>query len=112
LWNDVDDFGKHQRRYNKKMVDELVAKTAFRLDYFTYFFSYLVAPTYILRTIPYKIFGRRTDEQILEVEHKQHKPSKLQDQVFNFFNTREKEKVSLGKTIRSGASCFLVLHKG
>ncbi|MFI5140262.1 MAG: class I SAM-dependent methyltransferase [Sphingobacteriales bacterium] len=45
LWNDVDDFGKHQRRYNKKMVDELIAKTAFRLDYFTYFFSYLLAPT-------------------------------------------------------------------
>ncbi|MDB5283628.1 MAG: Methyltransferase type 11 [Bacteroidota bacterium] len=111
LWNDVDDFGKHQRRYNKKMVLDLVQKTKFKVQYFTYFFSYLVWPTYFLRTIPYKVFGNRSDEDLLNAERTQHKPSKLQDSIFAYFNTSELNKVKATKAINSGASCFVVLQK-
>lgn len=111
LWNDVDDYGKHQRRYNKKSMLSLIRNTSFKPEYFTYFFSYLVAPTFLLRTVPYKISGGRTEEQILASEFAQHKPSKLQDTVFGMFNSYELNTIGKNKSLWYGASCFIVLKK-
>jgi SAM-dependent methyltransferase len=111
LWNDVDDYGKHQRRYTKKMVYQTVGQTGFEILYFTYFFSYVVIPTFLLRTIPYKIFGNRTEEEILKAEAQQHKPGKLLDAAFTMFNEWEVGKVNAHKSVPFGGSCFVVLRK-
>ena len=38
LWSEVDPFGGHFRRYNKRMIKNLSSELAVELEYFTYFF--------------------------------------------------------------------------
>jgi SAM-dependent methyltransferase len=111
LWNEVDVFGNHQKRYDKRSLTELVSKTRFTLSFFSYFFSSLVIPTYLLRTIPYKIFGRGSDEEILKKESKSHSPNPIITMALNLFNGPEVRKIRNKGSISFGASCVLVLKK-
>jgi len=111
LWNDVDDYGKHQRRYDLDSMNRLVSKTPFSITYFSYFFSYLVLPTYLIRTIPYKLFGGRTDEQIIKAEFGLHIPNPLVTKLFDFLGSAEVNKIKSGNAIGNGASCVIVLKK-
>lgn len=89
LWSDLDDYGSHYRRYNRKMIEDLAKKSGLKINYFSYFFTYLIPLTYLLRTIPYKLRGGRTKEQILEAENKQHKPSWIISKVFSWLSAGE-----------------------
>lgn len=111
LWSDVDDYGKHQKRYNHRSLTELVEKTKFRKEYFSYFFSYLTIPSFLIRTIPYHIFGRRPDEKIIREELKQHRAPALIEKLMGYLNKYEINRLKSGKSLIQGASCILVLKK-
>ncbi len=83
LWSDLDDYGEHHRRYNKTMIYDLAARAGLRVSYFSYFFSYLVPLTWLVRALPYRIRGPRDKEQILAAENRQHKPGGIINSVFN-----------------------------
>jgi hypothetical protein len=109
LWSDLDDYGGHYRRYNKKMIYSLAKESGLRVCYFSYFFSYLIPLIYALRKIPYKFRGKRTKERILETENIQHKPSWIVSKLFSYFNAVEMffiKKYSL----KFGASIIVVFE--
>lgn len=110
LWSDVDPYGGHFRRYNKKMVQKLANKLDVEFEYFTYFFSYLYPISFLLRALPYKLGIRKTDDQLLEDEKNQHNPSGLISKIFNYMENWELKKLSKS-SVAVGASCFLVLKK-
>jgi hypothetical protein len=109
LWSDVDDYGGHFHRYNKKMVEQLTQKTQLELVYFSYFFMYLPILTFLLRRIPYLIRGRRNYEAIFEEEGQSHNPSKFILSIFNLFHKFELRKIKKSK-INHGASCVIVFR--
>ena len=68
-------------------------------------------PTYLLRTIPSRIFGKRTDEEIIKQEYAQHKSNGIINRIFDLFNSWELNKMRNGDSVACGASCILVLKK-
>ena len=110
LWSDVDPYGGHFRRYNKRMIRELVKKLDTNLDYFTYFFSYLYPISFIFRALPYRLGIRKNTQQLIEDERRQHNPSGLIKKIFNHMEQWELKKISKS-SLKIGASCFLVLKK-
>lgn len=110
LWSDVDPFGGHYRRYNKKMVKNLTNKLDANLDYFSYFFSYLLPISYFLRALPYKLGKRIPKTKLISQEKKQHNPKGLTKKIFNFFERIELNIIEKSK-VKFGASCIFILKK-
>ena len=110
LWSDVDPYGGHYRRYNSKMVKDLASKLDAELEYFTYFFSYLLPISYLLRALPFKLGRRKSNERILAEEKSQHNPEGFVKKVFTFLEKNELKKMNKSK-VSIGASCFFVLKK-
>ncbi len=59
LWSSDDEFAKHCRRYTHRSLAELLHKAGFEPVILTYFFSLLVVPVYLLRTIASQLGLRR-----------------------------------------------------
>ena len=110
LWSDVDPYGGHYRRYNKKMVENLSYKLDANLEYFSYFFCYLLPISYLLRALPYKLGKRISDKRLMDQENNQHNPKGLTKKVFNFLEKLELNKISRSK-VSFGASCLFILKK-
>ena len=110
LWSDVDPYGGHFRRYNKKMVNTISSKLDVTLEYFSYFFAYLLPISYILRALPYKLGKRLTKEQLKSQEKNQHNPTGLTKVIFNYFEEKELNKI-INSKISFGASCVFILEK-
>ncbi|MBY0435247.1 MAG: class I SAM-dependent methyltransferase [Cyclobacteriaceae bacterium] len=109
LWSDLDDYGNHHRRYNKKMILYLAAKANLKILYFSHFFSYLVPLTFLLRTLPYLVRGGRSNEKILKAENKQHKPSGFIDWIFSFLSKMEM-RIIKRSNLSFGASIVVALE--
>ncbi len=56
LWSEEDNQAGHYRRYRNKELRELIENYGFELLYDLYFYSFLVIPIFIFRTIP-SMFG-------------------------------------------------------
>jgi hypothetical protein len=110
LWSDVDGYGGHYRRYNKKMVKKLAKDSGFSMTYFSYFFAYLWPISLIIRAIPYKLGRRISDAKLLATENEQHEPKGIVKSIFNWFEKRELKSLVSGK-IANGASCIVVFEK-
>lgn len=107
LWSDVDDYGGHFRRYDKKMIKELAEKSSVELLFTSYFFMYIPPLTYFLRSLPYKFKGNRGKDNILQAEEEQHNPSTVVLKVFDFFHKKEINKIRKS-SVSMGASCIAV----
>lgn len=111
LWNDFDNHGQHQRRYNSRSLKALVKKTPFEVKYFSYFFSHLVVPTYLLRTLPYNIFGQSSDEEIIKKSYELNEPAPITSRVLQSLNNYELKRIKSKGKIAFGASGIIVLKK-
>ena len=110
LWSDVDPYGGHYRRYNEKMVKRLSYKLDAELEYFSYFFSYLLPISYLLRALPYKLGKRISDKQLMDQENNQHNPKGLIKKIFNYLEKLELKKINHSR-VNFGASCIFILKK-
>lgn len=110
LWSDIDHYGGHYRRYNKKMVTKLSYKLDVDLEYFSYFFCYLLPISFLLRGLPYKFGKRISDQQLMDQENNQHNPKGVTKRVFNFLEKLELNKIARSK-VGFGASCIFILRK-
>jgi SAM-dependent methyltransferase len=59
LWSSDDDFAKHCRRYTHRSLAELLHQAGFEPVVLTYFFSLLVVPLYLFRTLASQLGLRR-----------------------------------------------------
>jgi SAM-dependent methyltransferase len=108
LWSDEDNQAGHYRRYRIKELVKLLNSNRFDVLYKSYFFSLLVIPIFLLRTIPsifglYKIGSKQFKEQHLSNPC----ASKLLDQLMKF----ELYKVKGDRTIFFGSSLLIVAKK-
>lgn len=72
LWSEMDDYARHHRRYTRGSLKKAAEKAGFKVKYSSYFFSFLLPLTVLFRVLPYKLGKRRTDEELMADEKKQH----------------------------------------
>jgi SAM-dependent methyltransferase len=56
MWSTDDVYAGHFRRYSQASLEKILCKSGFVVEYISYFFSILVAPILIARTLP-SVFG-------------------------------------------------------
>jgi hypothetical protein len=108
LWSEEDNQAGHYRRYRIKMLHKLIESYGFDVLYKTYFFSFLVIPVFLFRTIPsilgyYKVSSQQSKNQHLSNSY----ANKLLDTLMNF----ELQKIKYNKSIIFGSSILLVARK-
>jgi SAM-dependent methyltransferase len=106
LWSAEDNYAGHFRRYRIKELHKLLKDIGFELLYSTYFYSILLIPIFVLRTIPsklglYKIKTQHSKDQYLS------NSDNLLNNLINF----EINRIKKGKSILFGSSLLLVAKK-
>jgi SAM-dependent methyltransferase len=89
LWSDVDDYGRHFRRYDGGRLAELAAPCGLELAYEACFFSYLVAPLFLLRSLPYRLRGPRGADEIMRAENAHHRSGGIAASLLNALHAAE-----------------------
>ena len=108
LWSDLDEYGGHFRRYTLSSLKKLATDANLKVVYASYFFAYLPAITFFLRTLPFKLRSKRKTENILTDAVEQHQPASVITKIFNFFHRIELP-IIRKKSIPFGASCMMIL---
>ena len=55
LWSHHDEFVGHVRRYRLSQLVHLLESLGFKIEYSTYFFTFLVLPIFFLRALPWRL---------------------------------------------------------
>jgi SAM-dependent methyltransferase len=106
LWSAEDNYAGHYHRYRIKDLHKLLDEGGFEILYATYFFSLLVFPIFIFRTIPSKLGFYKINAQQVKNQHNSNS-SHLLDKVMKF----EINKIKKSKSILFGSSLILVAKK-
>ena len=109
LWSHEDSIAGHFRRYSKNGLSSILKKNGFEIEFISYFFSFLLIPVFLFRTIPSIIY------RILKIEKENpevraHKNISLLNRVVNIFLNHE-ERFILNKKILFGSSIIAVARK-
>jgi SAM-dependent methyltransferase len=59
LWSQEDLFAGHHRRYSAWRLRQVLEQSGLRVEFVSHFFSWLVAPIFVFRTLPFILRGRR-----------------------------------------------------
>jgi 2-polyprenyl-3-methyl-5-hydroxy-6-metoxy-1,4-benzoquinol methylase len=113
LWSNDDIVGGHYKRHTIKSLNRLLKETGFSKVYATYFFSFLVLPIFLFRTLPY-IFKITSPKKDVKVEKytKEHKNRKgLMGLLLELLFKIEYKLILKTKTIIFGGSILFVAQK-
>ncbi|ANQ50224.1 class I SAM-dependent methyltransferase [Flammeovirga sp. MY04] len=108
--NEDIDAG-HYRRYTLQSLTNLLKKNNFEIKYKTYFFSFLILPILLFRTIP-SLLGFNKNSKSTDKHKKEHKIGnsilmKILDRVLCF----EVRRIRNFKYIPFGSSCLIIGQK-
>ncbi len=70
LWSQSDEYAGHYRRYTLNTLSEVVG-VKFRIIQKTHFFTLLVPPLFLMRSLPHYLFKKREAKNVLS-ESKEH----------------------------------------
>lgn len=110
LWSLEDDIGGHHRRYSLGQLERTVRAAGFTLLHGTYFFALLPLPILAVRTIPYRVFGRREiDREKVEatLQPTENAITRLVDRIL----AREAAWLRTGRRLPFGASVLLAAER-
>lgn len=117
LWSSEDDAAGHFRRYRRDELVQHLEAAGFKVEYSTYFFSFLWLPILLLRAGAERIgFLKRADERTEEekrrVQDKQFRhPGWLVDHVLRCCERIEQTRILSGKRMPFGSSVLAVARK-
>ena len=109
LWSDVDDYSEHFRRHDRKSINELAEKCGMNVLFNSKCFFYLPFLTFPLRSIPYRLSGKRNHQSLINREMKNHQTGMLSGKIFDALNRVELSYFAKDK-INFGASCIAVFQ--
>jgi SAM-dependent methyltransferase len=108
LWSDDDVYAGHYRRYRLKEVIGLLEKNNFEVVYSTYFFSILLLPLFVIRTIGSKSGLHKASVNTVK-EHKQRKG--ITGRLLNIVWRLELARIQRLRYIPFGTSCLVIGKK-
>lgn len=109
LWSEPDLNAGHYRRYTKSDLVSIFKKAGFKVSYVSYFFSILMVPIYIFRSLPYMLSLKRSNPNWRHGHH-QNKRGLIGSLLLKSM-LWERKMVFNGKSIPFGSSCILVAEK-
>jgi SAM-dependent methyltransferase len=110
LWSITDVEAGHFRRYSTRQLSSRFTAAGFDVLYATYFFEALVAPFYLLRTLPFQLgFRGRRDVSRYEAEHAA--GGGFRSRALLRLLEREPRAIAAQRTLATGTSCLLVAQK-
>lgn len=107
LWSKEDNEACHLRRYTMNTLRNRLEATGFMIEYATYFFSVLVVPIFLFRSLPTWL-GIRPDRTHLSSYHEHHLKIPVVTDVLNYFLSREVKAVRNKSIKLFGVSCLVV----
>jgi SAM-dependent methyltransferase len=109
LWSSSDSHAEHYRRYNRRMVVDLLDES-FDLLFFTYFFRALVVPVFLLRTLPYRL-GLARGNEVLSQDSEHGTSGGVGARMIAAMLAGEVARIARGEGMDVGASCLFVARK-
>ncbi len=111
LWSNEDVDAGHYRRYTTKELCSKLEQVGFKITYSTYIFSILPLAVFLFRALPSKLgFNKNSGDLNKHKNEHQSKPGLL-DSILNSIWQYEVNRISAGKSITIGGSCFVVATK-
>lgn len=108
LWSVDDEYAGHYRRYSKSQLVKVVESAGFDVVQVTGFFSILVVPLFLLRTIPSKLSWRNVaSASDAFTHHAEGLGSRLIESILRF----EIPSIAAGYTLPFGTSLLAVARK-
>ncbi len=109
LWSEADDNSGHYRRYTSKRLSTLFDKIGFKVLYVSCFFTVLIPPIFLLRSIPYKFSMHRSDP---DWRHQHHQDKRgISGSLLLRCMRWEQFMIKHQKAMPFGSSCILVAEK-
>jgi SAM-dependent methyltransferase len=108
LWSKEDSYAGHFRRYRIKELGKIFSRSGFRILYASYFFSFLIIPVFLFRTLPSKLGLYRINPKKTKMHHNS---GSIINILFRLFFELELKKIKQGKRIITGNSIILVAEK-
>lgn len=105
LWSVEDVTAGHWRRYTAPGLRKTLQSAGFEVEYDTFFFSFLVAPIFVMRAIPSALRLRRATPDIRPAEHR--RPGGPAGRVLDALCRRERKALRDGR-ISFGSSLLMV----
>lgn len=111
LWSDADEYAGHYRRYGRASLRAALGAAGLHVEYMTYFFSWLVPPIFLLRTLPHATGLRRAPrDQGAQVRVDHALPSRL-GAVVTRVHDWELGRIERLRTIPCGSSLLCVARR-
>jgi len=109
LWSDDDIYAGHYRRYSRRTLREAMENAGFKVEYMTYFFSWLVPAIFLTKSLPFRIRGDRSHQlgQLSEVKSDHSLPGLIKP-VVDRIHARELRLAGKGSTMLCGSSLLCV----
>jgi SAM-dependent methyltransferase len=107
LWSTEDVYAGHFRRYTVSGLVRRLRQAGFLIEYHTYFFSCLIVPIFLLRSVPARL-GRKSDGN---AGRGHTLPSSLAGNHIRRSLRRELNAIAPGRRRNFGASCIVVARK-
>jgi SAM-dependent methyltransferase len=110
LWSAEDVSAGHFRRYSSRHLCALLENCGYEVEYMTYFFSWLLLPLWLLRTLPYRLFRKSPETKIEQLEEakRDHTLPPLLKPLVNGIHRWELNRLRCGKTIPFGTSLLVI----
>jgi SAM-dependent methyltransferase len=109
LWSSDDEFAGHYRRYNRRTLARVLTDAGFEVLALSSFFSLLVPPLFLFRTLP-SVLGRRkvrTMDEALVHFRSAHRLATLVERLLHF----ERAMIANGRMVPIGTSLVGVVRK-
>jgi SAM-dependent methyltransferase len=107
LWSDEDEFAQHHRRYDRALLLEHLRLGGFDVELVSYFFQPLVAPIFLLRSLPHRLSRRRRTENDT-ADLSEHGTGGLSQRVMEALLSRELRALRHGRSLSFGSSLVAV----
>jgi hypothetical protein len=105
LWSQEDVWAGHHLRYGAEELRRVLETQGFQVEYLSHFFSFLVAPLFLFRALPYRLGFRA--KRSPEAETAEHNPSRAALAVLDKLMGFECHRMGK-KSIPFGTSCIAV----
>ena len=105
LWSHEDEHALHYRRYSLGKIKKKLRNAGFKIQFSSYFFSYLIIPILLFRTIPYR-FKFKTQAERNKFNH--HVTNNFFTTILRFLQKQELKLMSNDKKILFGSSILII----
>jgi SAM-dependent methyltransferase len=111
LWSDEDTRAGHYRRYTLPTLSRALSGSGFQIEYATYFFSWLMLPIFLFRTIPGRL-GLCGNKSVREAAKDHIKTQNMTGRLIGGLLGGELGRLRKGKSLPFGTSCLVVAKRG